>query len=536
MTQAHKTIPQPSNSKTSRSHQPAVPDASLTANLNEISQLLQQKTLFRSTSVLALQRTIGNHATQQILKKAAPKPKKITIASEDRQIRRKIGFEFEDSKWRPYIQAPLVPIRPANRKEVLHAGSHFNLEGDDTDPDPNKRNIEFVTDPFDITKGGLTDLKQAMTEIRAIMKRLSNYIGDENTQRLNNNYVQPAQHGLSNNQTRFIGGHKTGTFKMQATQGVSLEDLPTLMETFGTNVPGETAKQRKERKGARKMAYGNETGTSVSDFIGILPTLARQAVTHIANNRATYGYSIPEQSYFEGSQDRLVGFFSQIIMYVKGLTIPDGKYMKYKIPLLGRIQFDALFAQLDAHQRNVLARNNAQAFIGAILTAANAQAVLPKPSHMGGFWDTAFAQASPLLRGASELVPDPMRPGLRMKRGVMQSLTIGDWLQGITTNVDHLSPTAMDAWLQVHEAGLSLAERNERTGMLESFNTLTNQVDDADRAGTSKLNILENRAIAPTTGPNGTMTPVEMEKAALNYFKFMFAIKTKAGNPGKFPT
>lgn len=485
-------------------------------------------------SIARLQRAIGNQATAALLARISPHRSEPSKAQD---IRRRIGFEFEDKHWRPYVDDPNVPSpRPAERQEAVHVGHRFEMQGDDT-LGATKPNIEFVTDPLEITDAGLDDLKQAMTEIRSIMTRLSRYVGNEDEQLRNQQFVGPAQHGLSVPQARLVGGHPTGEFKMQATQGVSLEDLSTLMETFGTHVPGETRGQAKERKGARVMAYGSETGNAVSDLMGLVPTLARQAVAHIAQNRAAYGYSLATQTHFEGNQARLVGFFSQVLMYVKGLTIPDGKYMKYKVPLLGRIDLATLFGELSPEQRTVLSANNAQAFVDAIVTAANAQSVLPKPQHIGGFWDTGFAAGAPLLRTASRRVDDPTAPGGRRTEMLMQSLTLHDWLYNLTLGMDILSPAAMDQWLQTFEPGLNAQERGERTGLLESFNTLGNAMDAPDRMGTSRLNVLENRAIAPKPpGRDGTLTPKEMEKAAIQYFKFMLNMKNRGGAPGKFPT
>ena len=466
-------------------------------------------------------------------------PRAKSLSGGDQCIQRKIGFEFEDNQWRPYVEDLGNPVpRPAARKELLHQGHRFKLEGDDT-LGAAKPNLEFVTDAYDIDNGGLADLRQSLTEIKAIMSRLSHFVGDEDQQLTNQTFVQPVQHQLSNPAVRLIGGHATGKFKMQATQGVSLEDLPTLMEYFGTHVPGETQKQAKKRKPARKLAHGNVTGTPVSDLLGLLPSLAQEAIRHVESNQAVYGYSIPEQSFFQGPQPRLLGFFAQLIMYVKGLTIASaGAYEKYRIPLLGRIEMSTLFNQLDPTHRRVLAANHAQALIGAVVHAANHQSVLPKPAHIGGFWDSGFVATGPLLRSAHIMVPHAVVPAVPVKLPVMQSLTIGDWLRGITSGHDYLTPAQMDQWLTANEAALSAAERGQRVGLLESFNTLGGAMDPADRMGTSGLNILENRFIAPGMGTarNGFFTPAQFEKAALAYFKFMVKIKTKVGQPGTFPT
>ena len=405
-------------------------------------------------------------------------------------------------------------------------GHRFELQGDDTFGAA-KPNIEFVTQPFEIDAGGLRDLKQAMSEIRAIMSRLSKFVGDEDEQLANGTFVDVGRHRLSNPDALLVGGHATGEFKMQATQGVALEDLPTLMETFGSEVPGETRAQAKGRKAVRKLAYGDATGGAVSKLIGAAPSLARHAVAHIEQNRLPYGLSMPEQTFFEGDQRRLVGFLSQVLLYVKGLTIPDGKYMKYKVPMLGRTQLGTVFGELAPQQRTALSRGNAQALIGAVVDAANQRAVLPKPAHIGGFWDTGFTAASPLLPHASVRIDDPAAPGGRRTVKLMQSLTISDWLIGITQGTDRLSPAAMDTWLQGAEPLLTAPERTERTDLLESFNTLGTTMDPAERPGTSRLDILENRAIGPRRGPNtsGMMTPKQMQTAAIQYFQFLLRLK-----------
>lgn len=505
-----------------------------------------------SGDILQLQRTIGNKAVQRLLQAqrkdqgstpqqqgTAPLVQPGPALSND-FVQRRIGFEFEGQYWRPYMHdAVAVPAidRPARRQEALHQGAGFQLQGDDTNG-ADKPNIEFVTDPFEISKQGLSDLKQALSEIRSIMKRISKHVyqGSVANQIAANALLTTAEHGLSDPNARLAGGAQSEMFKMQTTQGISLEDLPRLMEYFGTNVPGETKKQRKERKGARMLAYGNETGNSISDMLGGIPSLAQTAVTHIANNRATYGYSPADQTHFAGSQQRLVGFFAQVLMIVKGLTIPDGKYMKYKIPFLQRIHMNTVFGELSARQQAVLSANNSQALIDAVIAAANAQSFLRKPAHVGGFWDTNFAANAPLLRTATKRVDDPTAPGGRRTVPLMTSLTLGAWLNGIATGHDYLDPAQMDAWLQNNEGGLNAGERQERTDLLESFNTRGTNMDAPDRPGTSRLNVLENRFIAPKPKPNrdGKVTLEEMSKMALQYFNYMFHMKMKGGNPGKF--
>jgi Domain of unknown function (DUF4157) len=428
-------------------------------------------------------------------------------------IQRKIGFEFETTDYLPSINEP--PLRPAKRKEELHQGSSFKLEGDDSTGGTSP-SIEFVTSAYAISPQGMNNCKASFKEINAILKRIEKFEKGD--------VITGPQHQLSNQSVELTRkeDHKA-SFKMQITQGVSLEDLPTVMKYFGTNVPGETKKEAKDRKQSRRLMADSPS----TELLGIAPSLAQKAIDRLKTHGETLGIEKSDITHFKDSQPRLLGFLSQIMMYVKALTIPDGQFQKYKMPFLGRVEFSALFDELSPDHRRILAQDGANALTDAVVYAANSVTLWPT--------DKDFASGSPLLRTAHIITGDNITTP-KAKLPVMQSLTIQHWLRGITKGIDWLSASYMNIWLTHLESSLSDVERTKRTDLLESFNMLGDDIGDAtdaaDRPDTSGLSVLENRAIAPS---GRFMQIKHVESAAFANLEFLLNMKKNAGAPGKFP-
>lgn len=505
------------------------------ATIQEEGQLPSEKSLQRQarpagrpltpSAIVALQRTVGNQAVRRLLHQSGKPPtqqrRSTPSTIKGGPVQRRIGFEFETTDYTPYIHPTGQAQRPAARKEVLHQGTQFNLEGDDS-TGASSPSIEFVTSAYDITKAGRDNLDTSMSEIKTILSRIEKFA--QGTLILSN------QHHLSNQDVELKKQEsKAVNFKMQVTQGSSLEDLPTLMKYFGTNVPGETPKEAKQRKHARNLMVGkNQPGREETDLLGRAPSLAQAAIDYIATNRVALGLSAPEASFFEGNQPRLLGLFAQILMNVKGFSIPIGQLMKYKVPFLGRVEFSALFQELSNDHQKVLRRTDALAFRRAIVHAANTATLWPG--------DNNYTDNGALLRTAHIITGDNINAP-KQKLPVMQSLTITEWLKGMTQGHDYLSAGEMDQWLQNNEAALDANERAKRTDLLESFNMLGPNVgtatDPADRANTSGLSVLENRAISPS----GRFVNIsQVNSIAKAYINFMLNLKTKQGAPGKFPS
>lgn len=212
-------------------------------------------------------------------------------AMASRTLQRKVGFELEDRDWRAYIEEKKDSIRPAKRQELLYPGTGFDLEADDS-MGPKLPSLEFVTVPFEPTDKGVNDLNTAFHAIRTITAHIGQYAPRANPFEMNREkppkakkFITAKQHRLGNN-LLLAGGVKEAKFKMQATQGVSLEDLPTVMQTFGSNAPGETHTQQGERAPARELMYGERqqaTGKNqpASDLFAAAPSLAAQVIDEL---------------------------------------------------------------------------------------------------------------------------------------------------------------------------------------------------------------------------------------------------------------
>jgi hypothetical protein len=75
----------------------------------------------------------------------------------------------------------------------------------------------------------------------------------------------------------------------------------------------------------------------------------------------------------------------------------------------------------------------------------------------------------------------------------LATVTIRDWITGITAGRDYLTPAAMDQWL-TRQAGVSRADREKAVGALESFGT-ADSLDTRDDG--ERLPLFEIRSIAP---------------------------------------
>lgn len=497
----------------------------LTPEHNETSR----QTSFKANN---LSREFGNSADlQRQHQSQAPAGKEplaylVQQKGDTTTIQRKVGFEFEDNKWRAWKHVDRG-IRPAHRKEVLHEGDHFALEGDDS-PGPQASNLEFVTEPFDTTLAGINQLNQTMTQIKAIVRRIGQYSGKLGNQvnTAPRRFVRSNKHRLNKPHTWLSAGEPHANFKMQATQGISIEDIPTIMEHFGTPA-GEQIAQTTDRGPSRQALYGNQNyQTAITNIMGNAPRLAREAIL-------AFIPQIPneEQPLFDNTNG-LAGFLSVILMYIKLLAVPRGNALKFSIPLLLRNNFVALFRSVPTIQRHYLRKNRAL-FFQEIMTAANQQGYMAKPQQLGGgFWDENRQLTDPLLtiriRQTAESQPHE-------NVQVMNSLRIQDWLEGVVRDgVDYLQPQTMLGWLNTHEQQLTDDQKQRSSELLESFATLGNNKDNSEQAGKSKLNIFENRQIIPS-GNQVEINEEEAHRTALNYLTFFVNLRENQGQPGQFP-
>jgi hypothetical protein len=548
-------VPQVSPPK-SKGGETEIPNVSTFDELN-IEQLTP-------TQVLMLQRTHGNHYVQRLVERAkhkldAPtaKPQAASSTAETQPtisanqvdaetVQRRLGFEFEEARWRAW-RVENNKVRSAARKEPLHTGTNFKLEGDDT-PGEKLANIEFVTEPFDATPGGVNSYLATMKEIIGIVKRITPLAGkpgpgsDATVKAASSrptyvpaNYVNKPQHNLSVDNVALSAGtgNALGSFKMQATSGISLANIPAVMEMFGIT-PDEKKFKNLKQGGKKKdeikarMNINDTKHDSLSQsldrkaparkiqatqaLLGGSPTVARHAIMLLGGEVM---YSVAQKNSINTNSQKLLGFLSLMAMNIKGLGINTNGPAKYRLPFLGRNNFVTLFADLDPLQQAALTSGNASSFIRAVVDANNA---VPLVQGDGG--KTAD---TPLVNGFPTL----------------QDLTIGVWLKGITTGTDYLDPTKIALLMkgQPKKYGLfnkySKKDIEKSQDALESFATIPAM--DAAGGGDS-LAILENRGI--TSGGFSADFPMD-EAVTIGYNYLQYFVDLAAGavdNNYDYPT
>ena len=450
-------------------------------------------------------------------------------------IQRKVGFEFEDSEWHPWYLWYFSRLYPAERKKVLHHGAGYNLEADDT-PGPNTSNIEFVTDAFDVSNQGGTALKTTLTAIRGLVNHLDGLTGTPGPRGDHPPYafdaarlVSPAQHQFNGpdyggGQHLYLsGGRAGGRFKMQATSGIGISDIPTVMKYFGSAQLGETPHQKTERDPARTAMIGSPdvaANSVILKVVGGAPGVAQAALLLIANSP---DLSLTEQGAFPANSPEMYGFLSALMLTLKMLQIPLTNVVKYRVPLMLRTNFANLFALLPPNQQAILTAHP-QVLIDSVLTASNNR---PLATRMGVQVDIGLTQDSPLIRpprvrhnGQDVVVP----------HSSLAAFTIGTWITGMTQGVDYLTPTDLDAWLKTQ--GWWWWQRSKLVPLVESFGSIA--TNDTAPVGGRGLAVFENRAIAPKE----QLSIDEACKLAWNQFRFYQQIEQSQGGitpVGQYP-
>jgi hypothetical protein len=497
--------------------------------------------------VLHLQRTLGNQAVQRLTQQAAspqksapaaPRPD-IHITPADRaSIQRRLGFEFEEARWRAW-KVENGRVRSAGRKEELHSGTNFKLEGDDT-PGDKLANIEFVTEPFDATDDGLEDYLATMTEVLDIVENITPLAGrpgpgtDDEVKTAKRNprydptgYVNQDEHGFNKAGVALSKGTRNGlgSFKMQATSGISLENIPAVMEMFGIT-PKENRLKTLRQGGSDQNAIQNSMGIGAPEYnqlsdnlarkaparsiqasqklMGGGPTVARHAVGLLG---AEPMYSVPQKTSITNHPEKLIGFLSLIAMNIKGLGVQVNGPAKYRLPFLGRNNFVTLLADLLPIQQAALRAHAGTPFVDAVIAANNAVSIVPN--------DGGKTRDTPLVPGVPTL----------------SDLTIGVWLTGILEGRDYLDPATISLLMNGQrkwngmKAKYSSKDRDKSKDALESFAT----IPDMDTSeGPNAMAIVENRGII-----DGFATDYPMDKAiAVGYNYLKYFVDLAAGNTG----
>ena len=431
-------------------------------------------------------------------------------------MQRKVGFEFEDSSWRPWYMGWFSRIYPAERKAALHRGTGFQLEADDT-PGPKKSNLEFVTDAFEPSDEGLEALETSLGEITALVRgRLDPLIGRAGPDNPDavppytfdaDHFVDQGEHGFTgpaygNGRWLYLSGGSAGMrLKMQVTSGVSLADLPQVMKYFGSQVAGETPEEKLERDPARTLLSGSvdrAAASSIQRVIGGAPTVALDALLRIQGDVRLTGAE--QLAFADVAAADLKGLLAALMLTMKMLQLPVDSVVKYRVPLMFRTNFAALFALLPPAQRAALVRVPA-VLTDSLVAASNHQPLMRRVQGVDP--DTGLTAASPLIR-------PPRRPGGQpntpMPHEMLAGITIGAWFTGLTRGVDLLTPGGVDGWLKTQ--GYWWFSRKRGTDLVESFNSIP-QVDRAPGRG-RHLAVFENRGIAP----QGVGVELNVEDAA----------------------
>jgi len=468
-----------------------------------------------------------------------------------RSIQRKVGFEFETGDWYAwkYVGSKAPPsrnepnnflpamLRPAKRQvEPLHYGTGFELQADDS-PGPTKSSLEFVTKPPLATESATSvdDLHRLFHLIGVIVDRLDKYKGRVAGRAgpARDNYVFPEEHSL--NQAGFyISDSAAGgstRFKMQATAGIRLKDLPDVMQYFSPRVPGELpgSQEASHRAPSREfMMHEQRNIISLGSAKGWATSAGNRIEAAYLHGQAQ-GAANP----FQTRRADLVGFLAAVMVFVYNIAQFSSELLKYDHQLFGRNDFAVMFTGIDPAQQAVFGQAP-RLLIDGVIDELNASAGLP----------TALTHASPVAFNAMLKVRNPedevMRGRPEFSRvPVLRDVTLYNWLGVIAKGgPDVMTPTHIEGYLR-HMAG----KRGEQTDD-EAFQKKTTQHKEylesvgpyqKDRSsGGDDLFLFENRAIVNAWEQG--LTEVSLAQAAPlaeAYLKFFMKIERRQF--GQFP-
>lgn len=476
--------------------------------------------------LLGLQRAAGNAAVTYVL--ASRKSSALATPAALPVVQRRIGFEFEDRTWRPWkIDRGTRQVSPVPRKHVLHAGTNYRLEADDT-PGPTHSNVEFVTVPFDETRAGVQALIAALTDIRTIVGRLGPHKGKPGPRDAGPpypytspfDYLLKGTHQLSGSndvsadQLALSRGSDRGQVKMQATMGLTLRDLPRAMATYGTvNEGDETPQEALNRQSARALQsgamYGRILGQAPALGLQVLDRIIREAHLSAGERRA-----LVNRESLLGAQ----GYLAVVMMYLKSLQIPDdNEGAKSRIMFLARNKFSDMFLMLDPAVRRLFS-TNAVLFAQKVLAVSNENPLVPR--IQGQLPDTALSVDRPLINYVRVPQMGPTPPRTLPAQQVLSPFSIGRWLLEVALGRDSLSSQAMA--ISLTNLGVNQPQATAAAGVvLESFGEYG-----TDTTGDEELALFENRGIS---SPDISID--EAAKIALNYL--LHAALVASGQGGR---
>jgi hypothetical protein len=209
-------------------------------------------------------------------------------------------------------------------------------------------------------------------------------------------------------------------------------------------------------------------------------------------------------------------------MYIKQLQYPDKTVVKYRIPLLGRSNFAVMFKDLPSGQRETL-RDKADIVLNHLLAVSNGS---PTIKIQGRNLDDALTAASPLIRVPKTAGLNPGETVDIPDWAPLRQLSIADWMHGIVSGTDYLTPEGIDSFLG--PAGKNVADdaRKIAVGKLESVGQSA-LPRGMDKRGKTKLALFENRAMTPL-GADKKMTIADARTAARAYLEAFKKVRENA--------
>jgi len=398
-------------------------------------------------------------------------------------------------------------LQAAGKKGALHTEKDFKIEADGP-YEQGRMDIEFVTSPFEETKAGLKDLEQVMKRIRVIMKDIGTYAPADYTKGV---FVTPPQNRFNAGNVFLGGGSPTAGFKMQATKGIPLSDIPILMKYLGNSdnhAATESKTETKEREHSRRLMRGDDTKASQdTKSLDVSPGLADTVLRLLIN---------PHRIFSETDDlSALRGLVSYMLFYIVQLNHAHPEGIKMRLPLMSRFSFSALFGQLPKDQQKVLSANT-----NAIAHAIN--------QVLSGYLKD-FTLHTPLVN-FGPLPNKYTRGGHQAFFDLFKKLSVRDWIYGIVEDgVDRLTVTGMkDHLKQVGEdtAAAATAYDKSLSIYLRGHANADNLVGKVDG-----LAIMENRDINPLN--DADMSVEQTEEAAIAYLTFLINIKNAKGKASK---
>ncbi|PJF23549.1 MAG: hypothetical protein CUN56_00440 [Phototrophicales bacterium] len=395
-------------------------------------------------------------------------------------------------------------VEHAGKKGALHQEAFFQIEADGPYPATipggtfdHIMDIEVVTEPFEEDQRGYEQLKGTLKRMKSIFAGLQSFVGRRETQ---GEFVTPDEHGFNNTSTFLAGGSPNGPqIKMQVTQGVPIEHIPILMQTFGTPT-NETPQEHQRREPAREGLYRNHdpnTPDQVRTMIGDAPSLADRAIQQLKNSGI-----IPNQD----NTSKLRGFLSMMYLYVQSVHLMDIDGIKTQIAFLSRYSFDQL-AQLIPPNHQAALRDNVDEFVNIFC----------------GVLGNGYDADDPLISFHR------MRGDIYMNHrefvDMIKFLKIGEWVREIFENSrDILSARGITDFLSDW-----WHDEDSVEGYQKALGIFTRGHGDASRVRPDGggLAVLENRMIDPKV----RLSPDDAEKAALAYFEFLMTLRASGAQP-----